>query len=182
MSIRGPARACSGSRPMDGSLCLLQILLSMLGVSVSEHCTYYVDGKVPKPEKSPQNGWFRYFVWHIIHQTCLIFWGFIPPQSHKQRSPLLPSHRDQAWAPKLLLGSLLDLHILPSPCPSLLYGPGISFSFLHWVLCPAQPSHPPRHSHWARGIWQEQEVTGNRRRQEVALEVKKTSSVYPKAS
>lgn len=56
MSSQVSARACSGSRPTDGSLCLLQILLSMLGVSISEHCTYYVDGKVPKPEKSPPNG------------------------------------------------------------------------------------------------------------------------------
>ena len=128
MSIWVCARARSGSRPTDGSLCLLQILLSMMGVSVSECYTSGTDEKVPDSEKSSQMAdlCILFNILYIKHLTFRVL-SHCRIINKELQKPSAPSPPTPSLGTKAAAGLLAC-----SPCASfpLPFLPGISFSSL----------------------------------------------------
>lgn len=95
MSIWDAARASSGSRPQgqgaSSSLCLLQILLSMLGASNSKHFGYQADG-----ETSPR--WVIFVFCFIYYTPNFILLYFSPTTESGNTLALAPSQGRVAGA------------------------------------------------------------------------------------
>lgn len=143
MSIWDAARASSGSRPqgqgVSFSLCLLQILLSMLGAPNSKHFSYQADG-----ETSPR--WVIFVFCFIYYTPNFILLNFSPTTESGSTLALAPSQGHVAGA---------GAWGLPEEAGDCLGSEGSNFSLLK-----ASPAEFFRvqavgiHKGWAQEKWQ----------------------------